>query len=290
MTTAETNPEYSRHPVDAAGGGAATQRSMANGSVPVDRGVPVDSGVPVDRGAPPEANSGAADTRAGAPRAGVRRRAAREASADSMRPDQAPTGPRSTQVKLAQLAVGTAIIAGEQVRGGVRSVGGRTASAMVGLLSRAVTQTEQARDRLFEVMDDAERRGREALAARRQGAASLVNTRVEDAMSWAQVKVVPQFIDDLVPHLISDVMPRLIDGALPEIRDRVVPVIIEDLTTDSRVEELVMAQSRGVIGQLAEQLRTNSVRADDRLEAAAHRVVGRDKSATAKGINETRGA
>lgn len=230
-----------------------------------------------------------AEASAGAARAGVRRGATGDTPADSMASDHASAGPRSTQVKLAQLAVGTAVIAGEQVRGGMRSVGGRTASVMVGLLSRAVTQTEQARDKLFEVMDDAERRGRETLAARRQGAASLVNTTVGDAMSWAQVKVVPQFIDDLVPHLISDVMPRLIDGALPEIRDRVVPVIIEDLTTDSRVEELVMAQSRGVIGQLAEQLRTNSVRADDRLEAVAHRVVGRDKSATAKGLNETRG-
>lgn len=270
MTSAETNPENPRNPADEAADSAATQRPMANGSVPVDRGAPTEGS-------------------AGPARAGVRRGAAADASADPTGPDDASTGARTTQVKLTQLAVGTAVIASEQVRGGVRSVGGRTASVMVGLLSRAVTQTEQARDKLFEVMDDAERRGRETLAARRQGAASLVNTTVGDAMSWAQVKVVPQFIDDLVPHLISDVMPRLIDGALPEIRDRVVPVIIEDLTTDSRVEELVMAQSRGVIGQLAEQLRTNSVRADDRLEAAAHRVVGRDKSATAKGINEIRG-
>lgn len=276
MTSAETNPEKPANPADAAAAGAATQRPTANGSVPVDRG------------APTSGSAGPAGP-ARAARAGVRRGAAGDASAGPTGADDASTGPRTTQVKLAQLAVGTAVIAGEQVRGGVRSVGGRTASVMVGLLSRAVTQTEQARDRLFEVMDDAERRGRETLAARRQGAVSLVNTTVGDAMSWAQVKVVPQFIDDLVPHLISDVMPRLIDGALPEIRDRVVPVIIEDLTTDSRVEELVMAQSRGVIGQLAEQLRTNSARADDRLEAAAHRVVGRDKSATAKGINEIRG-
>jgi hypothetical protein len=273
MTSAETNPE---NPVDAAGGGAATERPMANGSVPVDRGAPTDRGTPADRGGPTEAAE-----------ASAQRGATSDAPGRPMGSDHA--SPRSTQIKLAQLAVGTAVIAGEQVRGGVKSVGGRTASVMVGLLSKAVTQTEQARDKLFGVMDDAERRGRETMAARRQGAASIVNTTVEDAMSWAQVKVVPQFVDDLVPHLISDVMPRLIDGALPEIRDRVVPVIIEDLTNDARVQELVMAQSRGVIGQLAEQLRTNSVRADDRLEAAAHRVAGRDKGATAKGLNEIRG-
>jgi hypothetical protein len=102
--------------------------------------------------------------------------------------------------------------------------------------------------------------------------------------------VLPKFIDDLVPHLISDVMPKLIDGALPDIRDRVVPVIIDDLTTDSRVQELILNQSRGVLGQLADQLRTNTVRADERLEAAARRVVARnDKGTVAKGLNDIRG-
>jgi hypothetical protein len=270
MTSAETNPANPGNPFDAAGGGAATEPPTASDGVPVDRGAPTATRAAATEGSTPHDPTD-------------------HASSDPNGSDPAPTGPRSTQVKLAQLAVGTAVIAGEQVRGGVRTVGGRTASLMVGLLSTAVTRTEQARDKLFEVMDDAERRGKETIDVRRQGAASLMNTKFEGAMSWAQVRVVPQVVDDLVPHLISDVMPRLIDGALPEIRDRVVPVIIEDLTTDARVEELVMAQSRGVIGQLAEQLRTNSVRADDRLEAAAHRVVGRDKSATAKGLNEIRG-
>jgi hypothetical protein len=211
------------------------------------------------------------------------------ADAPASSADGVSAGQTSTQARLAQLAVGTAMIAGEQMRGGVRTVGGRTAAVAFGLFAKAKDQTERARGRLFEVMDDAERRGRDTLAARRQGATTLVSSSVDDAMAWAQVKVMPQLIDNLVPHLISDVVPRLIDGAMPEIRDRVVPVIIGDLTTDARVQELVVAQSRGLIGQLAEQLRTNSVRADDRLEAAAHRVVGREKGASAKGLNEIRG-
>jgi hypothetical protein len=166
---------------------------------------------------------------------------------------------------------------------------------VLGLAAEAKDRTDRARVRLFEVIDDAERRGQATLDARRVGATYLVDATIDDAMAWAQVKVLPRFIDDLVPYLISDVMPKLIDGALPEIRDRVVPVIIGDLTTDERVQELILAQSRGLLGQIADQLRTNSTRADDRLEAAAHRVVGRNdkgpapKAQTSKGLNEIRG-
>jgi hypothetical protein len=204
----------------------------------------------------------------------------------------AASQPARPPIRIAQVAVGSVMMAGDQVKGGVRTAGGRTAAVVLGLLAKTKDQTDRARDRLAEVMDDAERRGRDTLAARRTGvtatAAMIVTSTVDDALAWAQVKVVPQVIDDLVPHLISDVVPRLIDGALPEIRDRVVPVIIADLTTDARVQELIVEQSRGVLGQIAEQLRTNTGRADDRLEATAHRVVGREKTAPPKGLNEIR--
>jgi len=205
-------------------------------------------------------------------------------------------GFRRPRINLTRLAVGTAVIASEQVRGGARTVGGRAAAVMLGLAAEAKDRTDRARVRLIEVIDDAERRGQATIDARRDGATFLVDASIDDAMAWAQVKVLPRFIDDLVPYLISDVMPKLIDGALPEIRDRVVPVIIGDLTTDERVQELILAQSRGLLGQIADQLRTNSTRADDRLEAAAHRVVGRNDKGpaakagqTSKGLNEIRG-
>jgi len=196
---------------------------------------------------------------------------------------------RST-MHITELAVGTAVIASEQVRGGARAVGGRAAAVFVGLAVKTRERTDRAREMFTVAIDDAERRGRDTIASRRQGASGLVDATIDDALAWAQVKVLPKFIDDLVPHLISDVMPKLIDGALPDIRDRVVPVIIDDLTTDSRVQELILNQSRGVLGQLADQLRTNTVRADERLEAAARRVVARnDKGTVAKGLNDIRG-
>lgn len=199
------------------------------------------------------------------------------------------------RISMSRIALGGALIAGDHVRDGVRSVGGLTASVLLGLIDRTREGTDRARDKLLDVMDDADRRGRDTVAARRHEATELVNTTVEDAVSWAELKIVPQLIDDLVPHLISSVVPRIIDGAMPEIRERIIPVIIGDLTTDDRVQELILAQSRGVLGQLAEQLRTNTVRADDRLEAAAQRVAGRsEKSGAAKGnaakdFNEIRG-
>ena len=131
-----------------------------------------------------------------------------------------------------------------------------------------------------------------ACPERKNVATSIIDGTVGGAVGWAQVNVVPQIVDDLVPHLISDVVPRLIDGALPEIKARVIPALIDDLTNDPRVRELILAQSRGVLGQVTEQLRTGTARADDRFEATAHRVFGRnDKSpGTGKGVNEARGA
>jgi hypothetical protein len=193
-------------------------------------------------------------------------------------------------IHFAELAVGTAVIASEQVRGGARAVSGRAAAVLVGLALKTKDRTDRARAVIVGAIDDAERRGRDTISSRRQDAEGLVDTTIDETLAWAQVKVMPKFIDDLVPHLVSDVMPRLIDGALPEIRDRVVPVIIGDLTNDARVQELILNQSRGVLGQLADQLRTNTVRADDRIEAAAQRVVGRnEKGGGSKRLNEIRG-
>jgi len=206
-----------------------------------------------------------------------------------------PVAAERGRISVSRIALGGALIAGDHLRDGVRSVSGLTASMLLGVIDRTRERTDRAREKLLDVMDDADRRGRDEFAARRHEATELVNTTVEDAVSWAEVKIVPQLIDDLVPHLISSVVPRIIDGAMPEIRERIIPVIIGDLTTDDRVQELILAQSRGVLGQLAEQLRTNTVRADDRLEAAAQRVVGRSERSTAakgnaaKDFNEIRG-
>ena len=202
-----------------------------------------------------------------------------------------PTRPSVTTV-----AIGTAMMAADQVRGGVRSVGGRSISAAVGFLDAARQRADATGAKLRAAIDQAERRGRETLDGRRHDANALVDTTVDGALTgvldWTQVNVMPKLVDGLVPHLISDVMPRLIDGAMPEIKNRVIPVLIDDLTNDPRVRELILAQSRGVLGQVTEQIRTGTTQADDRFEVAAHRVFRRsDKGANSGGAaREARGA
>lgn len=202
--------------------------------------------------------------------------------------------------RVTTVAIGTAMMAADQVRGGVRAVGGRSISAAIGFLDAARERADRTRAKLSAAVDHAERRGRETLDGRRHDASALVDTTVDGALTgvlgWTQTNVMPKLVDGLVPHIISDVMPRLIDGAMPEIKNRVIPVLIDDLTNDPRVRELILAQSRGVLGQVTEQIRTGTTQADDRFEIAAHRVFRRsDKGANAGGntgraAHETRGA
>jgi hypothetical protein len=207
--------------------------------------------------------------------------------ADSEQPTETQRRPA-----VATIAVGTVMIAADQVREGVRTVRFKTFTAAIGLLDRTRDRAEQAQARVRAAVGEAERRGRDTIDGRRQDASDLMDTTVSGAVGWAQVNVMPQLIDDLVPHLISDVVPRLIDGALPEIKARVIPALIDDLTNDPRVRELILAQSRGVLGQVTEQIRTGTTRADDRVEVAAHRVFGRNDKGNniGKGAHDTRGA
>jgi len=127
------------------------------------------------------------------------------------------------------------------------------------------------RDRLAE----AERLGRTTVAASREDAVAFLRSTVDDGVSWAQVQVVPKIVDGLVPHLVAEVVPRIIDGAMPEIRGRVLPVVIDDLTTDPRVREMVTEQTRGVVGEATDSLRHSTATADDQIESAFRRLIGR---------------
>jgi hypothetical protein len=204
------------------------------------------------------------------------------------RPDDERTAAKPRPATRAtRLAVGTAMMAGERVRGDVRAAGDRSLALVVGLLvktrNEAIRRTGTATTRVRDVIVEAERRGQESLAGGRQEANALADGAVQSAVAWAQVKVVPQIIDDLVPHIISDVMPRLIDGALPEIKARVIPALLDDLTNDPQIRELILSHSRGVMGQVTEQLRTGTSNADDRFEATAHRLLGRNDKTVAAG-------
>jgi hypothetical protein len=129
------------------------------------------------------------------------------------------------------------------------------------------------REAIDRVMSEARKRGGSAMTAGRADASAFVHARVNDGMAWAQNRAVPQIVDGLVPHLVDKVIPRIIDGALPQIREKVMPVIIEDLTNDPQVRELVVEQGRGVVGEAAQQLRTTTATADDRVESAFRRLV-----------------
>jgi hypothetical protein len=122
---------------------------------------------------------------------------------------------------------------------------------------------------------EARDRGAAAVAESRADATAFVQTTVNDAIAWAQAQAIPQIVDGLVPHLVDSVVPRIIDGAMPEIRSRVLPVVIDDLTNDPQVRDLMVEQGRGVVGEAAEHLRSTTASADDRVESAFRRLVRR---------------
>jgi hypothetical protein len=130
------------------------------------------------------------------------------------------------------------------------------------------------------MMLDARRRGAQTVAAGRAEASALVQSTVTDGLAWAQAQAVPQIVDGLVPHLVDEVVPRLIDGVMPEVRERVLPVIIDDLTHDPQVRDLVLEQGRGVVGDAALHLRTTTSSADDRVESAFRKLVRKGEAST----------
>ena len=132
----------------------------------------------------------------------------------------------------------------------------------------------RSRDRINRVVDNARTRGEATLAAGRSEASALINSTVADSIAWAESNAIPQIVDDLVPHLVDSVMPRVIEGVMPEVRSRVVPVIIDDLSNDPRVRDLVLEQSQGLMGEAAHNVRSATAQADDRVEHAFRRLVG----------------
>jgi hypothetical protein len=214
-----------------------------------------------------------------------------------------PAGP-----SLARLALGAVMLTSErlgvadQTRAGLATATGVVERAATGareLVERAhgavdlvtlsgAAAAERARDvpsallqpvvrRRAAVRDwvaQARRRGAATLDASRAEALAVVQANVEDGIAWAQDNVVPRVVDGLVPHLVAEVVPRIIDGVLPEIRARVLPVVIQDLTDDPRIRELVVEQGRSVLGDAADQLRTGTATADDRVETGFRRMFG----------------
>jgi len=218
--------------------------------------------------------------------------------------ETAGQGP-APKARPARLAVGLASLAAERVREGagtseplVVTVGllGRTADQSVAFarrvgsppirvarrgagwaarlpgVKRLSRPVARAREGVARVATDARARGQTTVAAGRDEAIIFLQTTVDDGLAWAQANAVPRVVDGMMPYLVDKVIPKIIDGALPEIRTRVLPVMIEDLASEPRVRELMMQQSRTVIGDAADELRSSSAAADDRLESAFRRM------------------
>jgi hypothetical protein len=148
----------------------------------------------------------------------------------------------------------------------------------------------RGRERLDRAVDAARTRGQATMDTGRAEASAFLQDSINDGMAWAEQQavpqmvdglvphlvdtVVPQIVDGIVPHLVESVVPQLIDGVMPEIRARVLPVLIDDLTHDPQLRELVVEQSRDVVGEAAQQLRTATASADDRVEQVFRRLVG----------------
>jgi hypothetical protein len=225
-------------------------------------------------------------------------------------PAAAPSAAATAEAKLtshpARLALGVVLMAADRVRPGAPSeafevgvgLAQQTVNEMRGLARRALGPPTRAasrsldwaskqtgisvnigvfgrtRARFGRALLDARNAGRATIAAGREDAAAFVRSSVADGMAWAETQAVPRIVDSLVPHLVDSVVPRLIDGVMPEIRETVLPAVIDDLTNDPKVRDLVMEQSRGVIGEAAQQVRSASAHADNRVEAAFRRLIG----------------
>jgi hypothetical protein len=150
----------------------------------------------------------------------------------------------------------------------------RVAGAVPGAALLA-TPVERARERLVNATELARLRGAATVGRGRAEAVTFLRGALVDSTGFAQREVVPGIVDDLVPHLVEQTLPRLIDGALPAIRAQVLPVVVDDLTNDPKVRDLVAEQGRGLIGEAAQELRDNTATADDRIESAFNRLLRR---------------
>ncbi|MBV1854495.1 hypothetical protein [Catellatospora tritici] len=170
---------------------------------------------------------------------------------------------RQTAVRLAETGRDQA----RRLRAGVDAAVPRVAP-----LATARDTVNGARDRGRDAVTTAGALGRDTLLTGRAAALRAFSGTVEETVSWLERTIVPRMVDNLVPHLIDRVVPRLVEGALPEIRHKVIPVVIDDLTRDPRMQALITEQSRGMLANAADELRTTSATADDRLEESFRRL------------------
>lgn len=95
------------------------------------------------------------------------------------------------------------------------------------------------------------------------------------AAEWTDRRLVRPVAESMKPYLVEEFVPEVIDGVLPKIRADVVPVVIEDLTNDVLIQELVAGQSRDILSRGVDEARHASADADDRVEALVRKLLRR---------------
>ncbi len=189
------------------------------------------------------------------------------APADPRSPVAVAVGLTQQAVDLTQQGVGLALRTGAQVAEATRDQARKLADTTRARMP-AASPIDTARD----TVAAAGIRGRDTLIASRSAAVVALRHTVDDGLGWIEKSIVPRMVDDLMPYLINSVVPRLVEGAIPEIRSKVIPVVIDDLTRDPRLQELITEQSRGVLANATDELRETSATADDKLETSFRRM------------------
>jgi hypothetical protein len=154
-------------------------------------------------------------------------------------------------------------------------------SPKVGLFARS-------RERFSDLVLDARATGRATVAAGREDADTFVRVNVAEGMAWAGNRALPRIVDSLVPHLVKSVVPRLIEGAMPEIRARVMPAVVDDLTNDPKVRDLVTEQSRAAVEDAVKHVHTDVAQADNKVMKALRRLAGGGRAQTEPPSGEPR--
>jgi len=106
-------------------------------------------------------------------------------------------------------------------------------------------------------------------------ASARLGRAADAAAGWTERHLVRRVARSMTPYLIGELAPEVIDGVLPKIRSDVVPVVIDDLAADTQIRAMVAEQSKGMLTWSVTEVRRASADADDRVETALRRLLGR---------------
>jgi hypothetical protein len=189
---------------------------------------------------------------------------------------------------FSRLAFGTVVLARERLLGratadspiaialGLAAQGREEATRALGRIKLpTIKRPEIMTPALKKALHDAGTRGAIAMSRSRRHAESALREVVDESVGWAENRVVPKIVEDMLPYIVNTLVPKVIDGVMPQVREKVLPMVIDDLTQDPKVRKLITDQSQSAVSAAAAELRETSEAADDRLEAAAQKMLRR---------------